>query len=194
MPHEPHERRFHGDPDRLRAPERLELLELERVVDLSLEGLKADAMLDVGTGSGVFAEAFAARGMHVSGIDVNLELLALAHDFVPEGEFKPAPAENIPYRDAAFDLAFLGHVLHEADDPIQALKEAARVASARVVVLEWPYREQPHGPPLEHRLKTAKVHELARAAGLNSVELIALTHMDLYRMTPAAPTSDAASR
>jgi methylase of polypeptide subunit release factors len=52
-----HERRFRGDPARLRSPERLEQLEVERVVELSLEGITAGSVLDVGTGTGVFAEA-----------------------------------------------------------------------------------------------------------------------------------------
>ena len=37
--------------------------------------------------------------------------------------------EKLPFEDKAFDLAFMGHVLHEADDLLTALKEAQRVAS-----------------------------------------------------------------
>ncbi len=52
----------------------------------------------------------------------------------------------------AFEVAFLGHVLHETDDPVRALSEARRVTTVRVVVLEWPYVQEEEGPPLEHRL------------------------------------------
>ncbi len=185
MPHAPHERRFHGDPDRLRSPERLELLEVDRVVELSLEGLEAGRMLDIGTGTGVFAQAFAAHGLQVCGIDLSEELLQIARQFVPQAEFRLAPAEDIPYPAGAFDMAFLGHVLHEVDDAVQALEEARRVATSQIVVLEWPYREEPHGPPLEHRLKPDTVRELARVAGLGPVDHIELTHMDMYWMTPS---------
>jgi SAM-dependent methyltransferase len=184
MPHEHNERRFHGEPERLRSPERLELLEIDRVVGLSLDGLTVRSVLDIGTGTGVFAQAFAARGVRVCGIDVSSELINLARGYVPGTDFKVAPAEAVPYPDGAFDVAFLGHVLHEADDGVVALKEAGRVAALRVVILEWPYRDQPHGPPMEHRLKPDKVRQLAHDAGLEPVERIELAHMDLYRMTP----------
>ena len=49
-----HERRFHGGPDRLRAPERIALMEVPRVAALSSEGLTIQTALDVGTGTGVF--------------------------------------------------------------------------------------------------------------------------------------------
>lgn len=179
-----HERRFHSAADQLRAPDRIARLDVSRVVALSLAGLTATRVLDVGTGTGVFAEAFAAAGLDVTGIDTNAELLAVAAGYAPTAQFKGAPAEQIPFPDGAFDLVFLGHVLHEADDPLAALREAYRVTRHRVAVLEWPYREEPHGPPLAYRLKPATVAELAARAGFQSVEASQLEHMDLYRLTP----------
>ena len=177
-----HERRFHGEADRLRSPERIGLLEVDRVVALTTEGLAPSRLVDIGAGTGVFAEAFAENGIAVVGIDVNPDLLGLARELAPGVHFEEAPAEAIPYGDRTFDIAFLGHVLHEADDPVQALKEARRVATMRVVVLEWPYLEEEQGPPLDHRLPPEKVAEMARQAGLGPVERISLSHMDLYRM------------
>src|SRR5512135_3338113 len=138
-----HDRRFQGGPDRLRAPERVELLEVSRVAALSVEGLTVNSMLDVGTGTGIFAEAFAASGIEVTGVDVNAELLAIARQQVPSGQFQVAPMEQLPFPDRSFDLVFLGHVLHEADNFVTALQGARRVARMRVAVLEWPYREEP---------------------------------------------------
>lgn len=182
MPEQTHERRFHGEPERLRAPERIALLEVNRVVALSIEGLTSPRVLDVGTGSGIFAEAFAAKALAVAGIDTNSTLLEMARSLVPQAEFKQARAEAIPYGDAAFDLVFLGHVLHEADDPLGALSEARRVSCARVVVFEWPYVREEKGPPLEHRLRVETVLDMARQVGLDAVEHLRLTHMELYRM------------
>ncbi len=179
-----HERRFHGAADRLRAPERLALLEAPRVVALSLAGLTVTRVLDVGTGTGIFAEAFAALGLAVTGIDTNADLLAIAAGYAPTAQFKLAQAEQIPFSDRSFDLVFLGHVLHEADDPLTALQEARRVTRQRVAILEWPYREEPHGPPLAHRLQPATVADLAARTGYQSVEAIRLEHMDLYRLMP----------
>jgi ubiquinone/menaquinone biosynthesis C-methylase UbiE len=182
MPEKEHERRFHGDADRLRSPERLALLEVDHVVALAGEGLVAPRVLDIGTGTGVFAQAFAANGFAVVGIDANSSLLEVARRLVAGAVFMEAPAEAIPYGDRTFDVAFLGHVLHEADDPLTALSEARRVSTRRVVILEWPYVQEEHGPPLEHRLKPEKIVELSRRAGLGSVEHLKLTYMDLYRM------------
>ncbi len=182
MPEEEHERRFRGAAERLRSAERIARLEVDRVVALSVEGLEAPRVLDVGTGTGVFAEAFAARGLEVAGIDSNAALLQTAGRLVPGVEFTQAVAEAIPYADGAFDLVFLGHVLHETDDPAGALGEARRVSTARVVILEWPYVREEQGPPLEHRLKPEAIVEMAKRAGLGRVETMKLAHMDLYRI------------
>ena len=177
-----HERRFHGEADRLRSPERIGLLEVDRVVTLATGGLAAIRVLDIGTGTGVFAEAFSAKGLAVVGIDANPSLLQVARRLVPGVAFTEATAEAIPYGDRSFDVAFLGHVLHEADDPVAALREARRVSTMRVVVLEWPYVQEEHGPPLEHRLRPEDVEEMAEHAGLADMEHLRLTYMDLYRM------------
>ncbi len=182
QPEQPHERRFQGGADRLRAPERVALLEVERVTALSLEGLAAKTMLDIGTGTGLFAEAFAALGLEVAGIDVNVDLLAIARQHVPTAQLEEAPMEQLPFPDRSFDLIFMGLVLHEADDALQALQEARRVTRQRVVVLEWPYREEPQGPPLAHRVKAETIEALAVQAGYQAVELMHLQNMDLYRL------------
>jgi len=178
-----HERRFQGQADRLRTPERIALLEVPRVVALSGESLTLKNALDVGTGTGIFAEAFATLGIEVTGIDVNTDLLALARQHVPMAHFEEAPAEKIPFGDQSFDLVFLGHVLHETDNPLGALQEARRVARQRVTILEWPYQQEEKGPPLEHRLKPEVVSDLATEAGFQRVETIHLEHMDFYRLT-----------
>jgi ubiquinone/menaquinone biosynthesis C-methylase UbiE len=181
-----HARRFPGGPERLRSPERMALLEIARVVLLSTEALSVRSVLDVGTGTGIFAEAFAGDSRRVAGIDINAEFLSVARRLLPGVELKQAAAENLPFDDRSFDLVFLGQVLHETDDPSAALEEARRVALKRVVVLEWPYRAEEKGPPLEHRLESSKILELAGRAGYGSVEKIELAHLDLYRMTPPA--------
>lgn len=179
-----HERRFKGDGGRLRSPERVARLEVPRVVELSLAGLKASSLLDVGTGTGIFAEAFANRCLVVTGIDANADLLAQARTFVPGAEFREAVAEAIPFSDGSFDLVFLGLVLHETDDALAALREARRVGRQRVVVLEWPYRDQSFGPPLTDQLPPALVADLAAKVGFTAVEAHELEYTTLYLATP----------
>ncbi|TAM47203.1 MAG: class I SAM-dependent methyltransferase [Acidobacteria bacterium] len=179
-----HERRFSGNADRLRAPERLARLEVERVVALARDGSEIASALDVGTGTGVFAQAFAGLGLAVTGIDVNPGLLAVARDIVPAVAFREGIAEALPFPDRSFDLVFLSLVLHETDDAVAALREARRVARLRVAVLEWPYVEEEQGPPLWHRLDGEAVAKFATAAGFAGVDAMQLDHVDLYRLTP----------
>ncbi len=177
------QRRFGGEIERLRAPQRVALLEVDQVVRLSLEGLgSAQSMLDIGTGSAIFAEAFAARGLQVAGVDLREDMLEVARGFVPSGEFTLAHMEKLPYEDKKFDLAFMGHVLHEADDLHTALREALRVAKTRVVVLEWPYELQEYGPPLEHRLKDETIRAAAAEAGFKRVDGHRLPAVMLYQL------------
>jgi len=177
-----HERRFNREIERLRDPERIARLEVERVVDLVLEGLKeAKSALDVGTGSGVFAEQFAARGLRVTGLDANPEMLPVAQKYVPVGIFREGIAEKLPFADRSFDLVFMGLLLHETDDIQAALKEARRVAVQRLAILEWPDEEQPFGPPREHRLSYEKIESPARQTGFKKVEQIQLANLVLYR-------------
>ncbi|MEI6045478.1 MAG: class I SAM-dependent methyltransferase [Chloroflexota bacterium] len=179
-----HENKKFTNVERLRSPERLGRLELERVIELCLagEGDKLQKVLDVGTGSAVFAEAFANKGLEVTGVDENPEMLEAALRFVPQADLRQASAEALPFSEGEFDLVFLGMVLHEVDDPVKTLEEARRVAKTRVAVLEWPYREEEMGPPLAHRLKPETVAELARQAGLSRLETLPLSHLVLYRM------------
>jgi SAM-dependent methyltransferase len=175
-----HEKRFAGDVDRLRAPERVERLEVGRGVDLCLENDKIGSVLDVGTGSGLFAEAFAGHNLTVAGVDVNPEMLASARVFVPKGDFRTGTAEALPYPDRSFDLVFLGLVLHESDNSLKALKEALRVCRKRVGILEWPYRDQSFGPPLAHRLNPEDLAGLFKTAGFREWKRTELHDTVLY--------------
>jgi len=81
-------------------------------VRLSLEGSTIRSVLDAGTGTGIFAAAFALRVLRVAGLDENEELLERARKEAPGVEFRTGAVE--------------------ADDPLAALREARRVAGARL--------------------------------------------------------------
>jgi ubiquinone/menaquinone biosynthesis C-methylase UbiE len=178
-----HEKRFEGDISRLRNPERLARLEVERVVTLCLEEAKIMSVLDVGTGTGVFAEAFATRGLAVTGIDVNPEMLPAARAYVPVGDFREGAAERLPFANANFDLIFMGLLLHESDEQLQVLSEARRVARKRVAILEWAFREEDFGAPLLFRLDPGSLVELAKESGFSQLEEIPLSKLVFYRLT-----------
>ncbi|HEX2868144.1 MAG TPA: class I SAM-dependent methyltransferase [Ignavibacteriales bacterium] len=176
------ERVFNQNIEKLRSEERRERLEVKRVVDLSLDHEPVSFVLDIGTGSGLFAEEFANRGFRVFGVDPNPEMIEAAKQFVPEARFYNAQAENLPFNDSSFDVVFFGLVLHEVDDYLKALKEASRVTRKEAAILEWEYAAQEFGPPLEHRLKKEFIEELALKAGFKNVEVHKLKNLVLYKL------------
>lgn len=177
-----HERRFNREIERLRDSDRVARMEVSRVVDLSLEGMdQPEQILDIGTGSGLFAEVFAAKGLQVTGIDANPEMLPAARQFVPSGSFQEGVAEALPFPDKSFDLVFMGLLLHETDDPAAAITEAYRVTRQRLAILEWPKAEQEFGPPLEHRLDANLVTAYFEGAGFRKIITTPLSWLVLYR-------------
>ena len=173
------ERRFSGEIAKLRNPERLERLQVNRVLDYTLAGLSGRGAVDVGTGTGVFAEALHARGFQVHGVDCNSDFVGIARQLVPGVEFSVAAAEKLPFFDQSCDLVFMGHLLHETDDAEAAMCEAFRVTRQRLAILEWPYVDQPVGPPLAHRIPLDKIRDLGIKAGFTSCDVIQLKVMQL---------------
>jgi ubiquinone/menaquinone biosynthesis C-methylase UbiE len=181
------ERRYNGGIDHLRSAERLQRLEVPRVVELCLQGMDAHSVLDVGVGSGVFAQEFAQHGLQVAGVDIDPQMVAFSKELLPKGVFQIAPAEQLPFEAKAFDLVFMGLVLHECDDAQQALQEAGRVTRQRAAILEWHYRNDEVGPPLGHRLKSEQVQEWAMQAGFNNVETYPFENVQLYLLNISTP-------
>ncbi len=179
--HNNNERVYSRGVEMLRSPDRTEKLEVDRVVKLCINN-NIKTVLDIGTGSALFAEAFFKEGIRVTGIDTNPEMIEAAYQFVPDGLFQIARAENIPFGDKSFDLTFFGVVFHEVDDYSRALKEAFRVSETGTSILEWEYKLENFGPPLEHRLKSEFINDLALKTGYKAFEEIKLKHLVLYNL------------
>lgn len=174
------ERVYNSGIERLRSPERIERLEVDRVVDLCLSESKINSVLDIGTGSGLFAEEFYKRDLIVTGVDSNPEMIEASLNYLPNSEFKLSSAEALPFKDSSFDLVFMGLLLHEVDDYKKVLEEAARVSVKQVVVLEWDYKIQEFGPPIEHRLKPEFIEQLSKVVGFSTFQILQLTNLVLY--------------
>lgn len=174
------DKRYNDKIEKLRDPERIARYEMDRLISLCLEGIEVANVLDVGTGSGVFAEAFVKQGLEVAGSDINPEMIAAAKEFVPAGRFTIAPAEKMPFEDQSFDLVFMANVFHEVDDQVGTLMEAKRIAKKRIAIMEHPYKLQLFGPPLHHRLRPKKIREFALQAGLDDMNIVELKNVNLY--------------
>jgi ubiquinone/menaquinone biosynthesis C-methylase UbiE len=103
-----------------------------------------DDLLDIGTGTGRMLELFAGRAKRAVGIDMSREMLAVAranldkaglrHCLVRQGDMY-----QLPLPDQAFDVVIIHQVLHYADEPAEAIEEAARVLKpgGRLIVVDF---------------------------------------------------------
>jgi predicted N-acetyltransferase YhbS len=99
-------------------------------------------VLDCGCGAGRFTRMAADRGATVSGVDAAAELVAIAAERTPEGDFRVGEIETLPWPDDAFDVVTGFSSFQFADDKTRALSEAARVARGRVAVAIPTRREE----------------------------------------------------
>ncbi len=99
---------------------------------------KFDVVLDVGTGSGVVADAVLPFVKRVVGLDFSLDMLSKGK-WGGNKNFVLADARSMPFEDNLFDLVTVRSVLHHIlPSPLPALKEANRVLKlgGRIVVSE----------------------------------------------------------
>lgn len=92
-------------------------------------------VLDCGCGGGRFARMAADRGAIVAGIDAAEELIAIASERTPNGDFRTGDLEALPWPEDAFDLVTGFSAFQFADDKIHAFSEARRVSRDLVAVV-----------------------------------------------------------
>jgi len=114
----------------------------ELVVDAALPSPDA-RVLDVATGTGAQAAAFARRCKDVVGLDLSPAMLRVAarkHDRA-NLRFIEGDATALPFADASFDVTCISFALHEMPRTIRgdALRELARVTKVdgRVVIADY---------------------------------------------------------
>lgn len=96
-------------------------------------------LLDVGCGAGKFCQMAAKLGAKVAGIDATEELLEIARERVPQGDFRVGEMEELPYSDSSFDIITGFNSFQYASSPVNALRQARRVARPQgtVVIAVW---------------------------------------------------------
>jgi demethylmenaquinone methyltransferase/2-methoxy-6-polyprenyl-1,4-benzoquinol methylase len=114
-----------------------------------------ERVLDVASGSGDLARAFAARGAEVCMSDINGPMLARGRDrMMDAGRLAPAvrcDAERLPFRSASFDCVTVGFGLRNMTHKDAALAEMARVLrpGGRLLVLEFSHVWKPLQKPYD---------------------------------------------
>lgn len=101
--------------------------------------------LDVGCGTGALSSAICAEAdpVSITGVDPSPEFVERARGLscTDIADFAVAGASTLPYSDGIFDVAVSGLVLNFLPDPIEALREQARVVapSGTVAAYVWDY-------------------------------------------------------
>ncbi len=100
-------------------------------------------LLDIGTGTGRVLELLAPRVRQALGVDASKAMLALARARLSSPGFahcavRLADMYRLPLADHSFDTVVLQMVLHHAEDPAVAVREATRVLApgGRLLVID----------------------------------------------------------
>jgi SAM-dependent methyltransferase len=93
----------------------------------SLGDLRGRRVLEVASGTGHLAAEVLARGASIVGIDVAANMIALARQRVPDATFLEGDAEALPLQEEQFDSVLCCFGLLHFAQPLQALREMARV-------------------------------------------------------------------
>ncbi len=95
----------------------------------------SERVLDIATGPGYIAEAFAGATREVVGVDLTEAMLLIAKQRTKERgisnvSFRAADAQNLPFENGAFDVVVCRLTLHHLLKPREVLREMARVCRA----------------------------------------------------------------
>jgi ubiquinone/menaquinone biosynthesis C-methylase UbiE len=99
-----------------------------RFADLA-EVRRGQRVLDVGCGPGALTAELADRvgAGAVSAAEPSASFVAAVRERLPGVDVRLAAAERLPFPDGAFDAAMAQLVVHFMADPVQGLREMARV-------------------------------------------------------------------
>jgi SAM-dependent methyltransferase len=112
---------------------------------------RGQTVLDIGCGAGSFLSICVERGARPSGIDASEQLLELARRRVAEADIRLGDMQALPYDADSFDLVTGFTSFFFAEDMVEALREAGRVAK-----LGAPVVIQVFGPPERNDLEPMK--------------------------------------
>lgn len=131
---------------------------LRREVAETVDLRPGSRLLDVATGTGAQAFAFAEKAREVVGIDLSEAMLRVARrkNRFPNVTFQRADATHLPFQDESFDAACVSFALHEMPSSIRELviREMARVTKpgGSVTVVDYGLPRHPIARSLAYRV------------------------------------------
>lgn len=136
---------------------------------------RSDArVLDVATGPGYVAAAFAEAGCEVVGLDLTEAPLALAEQMRQQRglanlSFQVGDAEQLPFADQSFDVVVSRFALHHCEDAQRVLAEMARVCRLHgtVVIEDLVTSEFPKRAAYQNRMEYLRDPSHTRALSIS---------------------------
>jgi len=143
-----------------------------------------DVIVEIGAGTGLFAEEFSrlAPEATVYAVDMAPEMIEWMSEHrsgvVPRDGHAPrlvpvrSTETSVPLPDASADLVVMLNVHHELADPVGTYTDAYRLLrpGGQMLVVDWAARETPKGPPQAIRASVAALDAALTAAGFVDVE------------------------
>jgi len=109
-----------------------------------------EKVLDLGCGNGRFYEDFISKGANYFGVDPSVEMIKICKDSYPQGDFRVAYGNELPFEEEYFDKIFSIAVLHHIpsiSSRKEFLKEARRVLKKNglIFLTVWDLKEKAGG-------------------------------------------------
>lgn len=146
--------------------------------------------LDVGCGTGSLTTAISdlAQPLAVTGVDISVELVDHASELStePTADFCVADTLALPFADGIFDIVVSGLVLDVLPDPVEALREQARVVDASGIVAAYVWDYANGMGPLRHFWDVARRVAPSAVALDDAVRFPAAAPAGLERLFEAA--------
>lgn len=169
--------------ERLNDPGRFDTM-IPEVMWSALGSPNPDVIVEIGAGTGLFAEQFALFAPHatVYAVDMAPEMIAwmaehragIASDADGAPRLVPLLSTEtaVPLPDGVADLVVMLNVHHELADPAETYAEAHRLLrpGGQVLVVDWATHETPKGPPQAIRAPESVLAKILAGAGFGDVE------------------------
>jgi len=151
-----------------------------------------DRVLDVACGTGVLARHAAdlvGEGGHVTGLDINPGMLAVASKAAPDIAWQQGDATNLPFGDGQFNRVVSQFGLMFFPDRVAALREMWRVLApgGRLAVAAWASVDEAAG--YRRLIEIATTHTNAEAASVFAAPFVLGDRGDLMRIAADAGLS-----
>jgi ubiquinone/menaquinone biosynthesis C-methylase UbiE/DNA-binding transcriptional ArsR family regulator len=145
------------------------------------------ALLDLGTGTGRMLELLAPLAARAVGIDQSPQMLSVARVRIERAglrhvQLRQGDIYAVPVEPNFYDLAVMHQVLHYLDDPLRAIREAARALrpGGRLLIVDF-------APHEEEALRAAHAHRRLGFAPEEVAGFMAAAGLDLITKDNLAP-------